>query len=340
MLWQFVLTLASVQRNWGVGWYCTTVCGPGFPNYRVCTVWVCVWRMAYDSGHSIVGYVRGWQCVGTLTNAGAIVACQLEARLALAGERAGHVNAAVLAVPVPTLIDVWQKWRGKIQVNCTFSSILNHLHQHNHIQLNGSLYILMTLVLQVRGGRAGHLKVHWLKITNKFLSLLLLKHHRLTFTHIWPSNGRSMYSKYIQYELAIWWFCSCHFKSVAAFYQCTLFPLCGIHSGTGKWMSPLYWCNPDWVGSRVHPVHTHPNLCEHQNNSLWVTFVPFTLFLSYLLLHWYFVTAAKRPLGDLWLTAWRNKEMLTVWLYAECWVIVTVWCINEDLTADSSWETA
>lgn len=67
---------------------------------------VCVWRMAYDSGHSIVGYVRGWQCVGTLTNAGAIVACQLEARLALAGERAGHVNAAVLAVPVPTLIDV------------------------------------------------------------------------------------------------------------------------------------------------------------------------------------------------------------------------------------------
>lgn len=62
--------------------------------------------MAYDSGHSIAGYARGWQCVGKLTNAGTIVACQLEARLTLAGERAGHVNTAVLAVPVPTLVNV------------------------------------------------------------------------------------------------------------------------------------------------------------------------------------------------------------------------------------------
>lgn len=77
--------------------------------------------MAYDSGRSIVGYSRGWQSVGTLTNAGAIVACQLEARLALAGERARHVNTAVLAVPVPTLINVCQEKDGENQVNYTFS---------------------------------------------------------------------------------------------------------------------------------------------------------------------------------------------------------------------------
>lgn len=41
VLWQFVLTLAPAHRSWGVGWYCTTACGPGFSNYSlsVCGGW-------------------------------------------------------------------------------------------------------------------------------------------------------------------------------------------------------------------------------------------------------------------------------------------------------------
>lgn len=129
----------------------------------------------------------------------------------------------------------------------------------------------------------------------------------------WPSTARIC----ILSTFSMNWL----FESEAPFYRYTPFPLCGIHSGTGRWMSPLYWCTPDWAGSHLGPVHTHPHLREHQTN--WVCRFMFSspLFFSYLLLHWYFVTAAKRPLTDLWLTAWRNKETLTVWLYAGCWVI-------------------
>jgi len=49
---------------------------------KVC---VCVWDgLAYDSGYGKTG--RGSECVGWLTNTGAIVASQLETRLTLAGE--------------------------------------------------------------------------------------------------------------------------------------------------------------------------------------------------------------------------------------------------------------
>lgn len=41
VLWQFVLTLATVQRSRGVGRYCTTACRPGFPNYCVHSLSVC-----------------------------------------------------------------------------------------------------------------------------------------------------------------------------------------------------------------------------------------------------------------------------------------------------------
>ena len=42
----------------------------------------------------------------SLTDAGSVVSCQLEARLTLTGEGAGDVDTAMLAVPVPALIDV------------------------------------------------------------------------------------------------------------------------------------------------------------------------------------------------------------------------------------------
>lgn len=41
-----------------------------------------------------------------LTDARAVVCCQLETGLTLTGEGAGDVHAAVLAVPVPALVDV------------------------------------------------------------------------------------------------------------------------------------------------------------------------------------------------------------------------------------------
>lgn len=39
-------------------------------------------------------------------NAGSVISCQLETRLTLTGEGSGHIDAAMLAVPVPALIDV------------------------------------------------------------------------------------------------------------------------------------------------------------------------------------------------------------------------------------------
>lgn len=46
-----------------------------------------------------------WDVV-RLTDAGAVVSCQLEARFTLAGEGAGDINAAMLAISVPALINV------------------------------------------------------------------------------------------------------------------------------------------------------------------------------------------------------------------------------------------
>lgn len=39
-------------------------------------------------------------------NARSVISCQLETRLTLTGERTGHIDTAMLAVPVPALIDV------------------------------------------------------------------------------------------------------------------------------------------------------------------------------------------------------------------------------------------
>ena len=44
-----------------------------------------------------------------LTDAGAVVSCQLEAWFTLAGEGAWDINAAVLAIPVSALIDVCRR---------------------------------------------------------------------------------------------------------------------------------------------------------------------------------------------------------------------------------------
>lgn len=63
-------------------------------------------------GNRALGQERDEQSPAfVLTHARTVVTGQLEARLALAGERAGRVDAAVLAVAVPALIDVWKKER-------------------------------------------------------------------------------------------------------------------------------------------------------------------------------------------------------------------------------------
>lgn len=49
----------------------------------------------------------------SLTDARTVVSRQLEAGLALTREGAWHVDAAVLAVPVPALINVWMRDRGR-----------------------------------------------------------------------------------------------------------------------------------------------------------------------------------------------------------------------------------
>ncbi len=85
---------------------------------------VCGGGLAYDSGYGKTG--RGSECVGWLTNTGAIVASQLETRLTLAGEWARDINTAMLTVAVPALVNVWKvlKHRIRSHINQLYSSLV------------------------------------------------------------------------------------------------------------------------------------------------------------------------------------------------------------------------
>lgn len=66
----------------------------------------CVYATARGQRERERFYLRVKAQQSSLTDARAVVSCQLEPGFTLAGEGAGDIDAAVLAVPVPALIDV------------------------------------------------------------------------------------------------------------------------------------------------------------------------------------------------------------------------------------------